>query len=70
MKCKMNSIPVDKRLLLTQVSQQVKHPNPVQALLSALADYMFETEINVEHWRDHYGSCDMQKCIKMYQAIG
>ena len=46
MKCKMNSIPFDKQLSLTQVSQQVKHPNPEQALLSALADYMFQNEIN------------------------
>ena len=34
----MNSTPFDKQLSLTQVSQQVKHPNPGQALLSALAD--------------------------------
>ena len=49
MKCKMNSIPFDKRLSLTQASQQVKHPNPGQALLSALADYMGSS-----HWDRHW----------------
>lgn len=49
MKCKMNSIPFDKQLSLTQVSQQVKHPNPGQALLSALADYMGSS-----HWDRHW----------------
>lgn len=31
---------------MNEIQNEIKHPNPVQALLSALADYMFQRDIN------------------------